>query len=892
MNLIRIVLAGLLAVFTFLTLLAPYGLQLYAPNAELQVPKDIVYAFKVDLSSINVLPRYVILLNETRVAIVGSFGEVNGIGVLSVTDPHTSPTLEELYPITGSPTRVATDGFPVTRIAVGSDRGEILVFRVEGGRILKYLDAVLGADFYVDKLFLARDRAGNIKVIALVAEGGSRGYPCMNCFIYVMDEDARGILRVGPKVGNATPTCSGLEGVQVLDVVPLSVYDTTSYFFDASNVAVMYIPKIIPLVFNVTYVDVEKGEVKALPGALVGVSLLYNKTGVKVVYGVNADSQGIARVPIPAERETTLIVNLTIADIAGAVQWQYTYIYSPEKFEEVPSEIYLPSAVLPNRNVDLRPATKIYGVPPFLASIVDLIDLSGESLKCNRKTQVLLSLKPSVGDLTLIRGSTDPRIKFMYTDPDSGVLSIIVAPANPLGSPQILRVDDYVGGGSRIVAAGTYTDGSYLIAGLSDGRVRLYTAQGQGYILKHIYSTGSTLSNLIAIPNVNRDTYVALSSSGVAVIKVEPRLIPVYRKHLFLYLSTGDYICGDVLADLSTIALVNSTSLVVVKNSETAVRENTVLALDEILTRNVEVAIYMPGREALRGVFAVLKYPWGSTEYILTGNVLTLSNIIPGVTYTLDIRSPVPYIYNSSISFVLRDNRLTVLEVWNSTVRVEPATYRLAVNMWYMVYPVKLQILDKVTGNRLVAPIDVLVDGKVAVESTRTNEHFLQLVYGPHNITIRPARGFENVYQVYTASVNISSETSITATLSRRLHNLLVTVVEQNRPISNVAVYIYSIETGQLITVLTTDTDGVVKTGIPYGVYKLVFNHEKYAEETFILAVDKDLSEVVSLRPTIYTLFWRYVPVIGGLVAVGLVIYIALKIRVIIARRLAREEVF
>ncbi|MEM2025173.1 MAG: hypothetical protein QXW94_02655, partial [Desulfurococcaceae archaeon] len=763
---------------------------------------------------------------------------------------------------------------------------------VNEGRILKHLYTVLGADFYVDKLSLARDAAGNTKIIALVAEGGSRGYPCMNCYVYVLDEDAEGLLRIGPRVGNATPTCPGLEDVQVLDVVPLAVYGTGSIHYDAANVAIMYIPQIIPLVFDVTYIEEETEEAKGIPGALVGVSLLYNKTGARVVYGVNADKGGIARVPIPAERDSMLIVNLTIADISGIVRWQYTYVYNSTAFKEIPAEIYLPAAVLPSKNVDTRPATKVYGVPPFLASLVDFIDITKAPFRCAMRTQVALSLKPSVNDLTLMRGSTDTRVKIIYNDPDEGILNTIVALITPPGISQISRVTDYVGSNARIAAAGTYSDGSYIIAGLSDGRIRLYTSQGQSYRLKHIYVMGSPLINLVTIPNIERNTYVAISSGGVEVTKVEPYPLPIYRKYLSLQLTLGEYIGGDVLADLSTIALFNSNSLVVVKNSDKAVREDNVLTLDEIISKDIEVVVNTPGKEDFRGKEITLSYPWGSTKFVTVGNKFTLNNILPGIIYTLYVPSPAPYIYDSTISFTLRENKLEVLEYYSSTVREDPTGYKLTINMSYMAYSIKLTIMDKVSESRLAGPVNIYADGKIIAENTRSNEHLFQLVYGFHNITVTPARGFENTYLAATSLINVASDTSVTVTLSRKMHSLMLTVLEQGQPISNVAVYIYSFETGRLVTVLSTSAVGVVSTTIPYGVYRIVFSHDKYNEEVVVLAVDKSVTDKISLTPTTYTLMWRYIPIIVGLIAVGIGIYIVLKIRVIIARRLLREEIF
>ncbi|MEM1720487.1 MAG: hypothetical protein QW496_06570, partial [Desulfurococcaceae archaeon] len=194
-------LLGLFLVVVALPLALPQGI---VPAAFIE-PGDRVYGFKVDLVNLGIVPKYVSIVDESRVAVIGLIGEVYGVAVLRMVSPHVDPLIEDLYPLTGIPTYVAKDGYPVTRIAIGTDKGEVLLFKVDRGRITKHLYLVLGADFYVDKLYLAKDPAGNVKIVALTVEGGSRGYPCLNCYVYVLDEEAQGILRIGPKVGKATP---------------------------------------------------------------------------------------------------------------------------------------------------------------------------------------------------------------------------------------------------------------------------------------------------------------------------------------------------------------------------------------------------------------------------------------------------------------------------------------------------------------------------------------------------------------------------------------------------------------------------------------------------------------------------------------------------------------
>jgi len=1033
------------------------------PLASAEFPKitDSVYGFKIDLADTGVKPVAVKVIDESRVLLVGSVGGVYGVAVLTVNNPYSDPVLEDLYPLTGVPTHITTDGYPVTRIAVGSDKGEVLLLRVDKGRITRHLYVVLGADFYVEKVFLPKDAGGNVKVVVLAVEGGTHTYPCLNCHVYVLDEEATGILRVGPKTGNATTTCPGLEDAQVQDVAPVAVYGSRGYYWDLSRVALTYLPPMIRLVFNVTYAELN--ETGPVPGALVEVSLLYVNKGVKVVYGVNADSRGIVRAPIPLEREDVLRVSLAIRDVNGYLAWQYTYTFDPSTYLEVPGEIPLPPAILPTKNVDTRSAVKVYGIPPFMYAKLDLLDFSLAPTTCTLRARANFFLKPSIRDLSLLRGEAEASVKIVYTDPDEGFVELLTASIKPAANLSTLvkdsAVKDYVGLGARVVASGTFSDGSYLVLGLSDGRLRVYVPSGQSYRLKEIYTMGSRLLNLVMVPGVKGYTYVAVASSGVQVLRVEPYPIPVFRNLASLYLTTPGYVHGDSSQDLSTIALVEQGGLVIVKNSNIAVEKGLVVTGEGIMARDVEVVIKSPIGElqGLNGTRIVLEYPGGFSERVVNESRVVLRNIIPGVEYTLYVY-PAPYhLYNCTVTFTLKSTgELGVLDYQNATVDVDPLKPRLIINTMYMAYNVKLRILDEISGPRLAAPLDIYVDEALVVGGTLSGEHTLTLIYGDHNVTIKPSRGFESVYNAYAATlrverdmevvvsverakytvtinvmdaygvlispvelvvegpagetrhvdppggpvlmllpygnysikvnpynasiyipystallvdsprnvaialqrvkykvdvtvtdrlgligrfelysngtkvadnigakatvelpygvhrlelkpmpawddvyqpskpllINVESDTATSFVVDRRTYRLRVSVFERGEPVTNAVMYIYNADTGEVVTVLTTDTYGAVETGLPYGVYKLVVKHEKYEEEAVVLPVIKDTTQVISLRPTLLTLLQRYMPVIGALVGVGIAIYVVLKIRAIVTKRLVGEEMF
>ena len=863
-------------------------------------------------------------------------------------------------------------------------------------------------------------------------------------------------MRIGPRVGNATSTCPGLDNVYVQSIAPLGVYGQTSIYWDASSVAVAYIPPVFQLVVNVTFINVT-GEVKPLPGTLVEVTLVYTSTGKKVVYGVNADSSGVARIPVPFEKAEVLEVNLTIRDTSGNVVWAYTYTYDPRRLGGLPQEVELPTATIPVENVDKRSAARVYGTPPFLQVSVDFVDLARAPGECTKRGSADFYLKPSVRNLFIVKGEKSSEVNLIYVDPDEGFLELLATTPLEGVVSAVSKVRDYVGYGVDVAATGTYSDGGYLVVGLMDGRLRMYAREGGVYKLRDIYTMGSPLVNLVMVPGVTGYTYVVVSTSGVQVLRIDPYPLPVYRNLVSLSLATPGYVHGDSTADLSAIALIDQQSLTIVKNSDLAVKNKLVLTASGIMAKDIELVLNAPRGEDLSDTRVILRYPGGVVEYRVSGNRVTLKNIIPRVNYTVEVYPLTKYIHNCSFTFTLRENQqLEVLGRENAFLATEPGSSRLVVNLTYVMFTVKLNISDDVSGPELVAPLDIYVDGALVAEATRSTVHALKLIYGEHNIEVRPSRGYENVYDVYSASITVdrdieesvqmkrtrysvvvnvvdtfksiaspleisvegpvserriieppgaplvlqlpygdyvlsinpsdpsvyspytttfsvtaprvlnvvvqriaykvevnvedklgvigkfelyangtkiadnlgkrsvveipygvyelrlapmpawadayepskpviatvTSDTSVTIPVNRRVYKLRIVALEGGEPVSNVATYIYSAETGELITVLPTDTNGVVETSVPFGVYRVVLRHEKYNEEVFVTTVNKDTSEVVSMRPTLITVFWRYMPVIGVLVGVAVALYIALKVRARIAERLAAEELF
>jgi len=189
-----------------------------------------VYAYREDLGQLGIQPWQVRVLDHNRILLIGSVGGVYGVAVLNIEKPGLQ--IEDIYPLTGAPIQVAINGYPTSRIAVGTDKGEILLLDIHRGRITKYVYIVLGADFTITKMFLARTTTDNYIVATLLQDSAGIKH------IYVLDEYANGILKISPIPGNATVTCPIPVNSTILDFTVLVIHDNTGYYYDASNAMV------------------------------------------------------------------------------------------------------------------------------------------------------------------------------------------------------------------------------------------------------------------------------------------------------------------------------------------------------------------------------------------------------------------------------------------------------------------------------------------------------------------------------------------------------------------------------------------------------------------------------------------------------------------------------
>jgi len=840
-----------------LAMLSP-GLQVGSPVAWAgpSWPGDRVFAYTVDLGSLGIEARYIVALDPSRVAIAGTVGGVGAVAVVDISNPYVGPRLEDLYPLTGSPTYVGADGFPQTRVVVGSDRGELLVFRVDGGRLAKHLYVVLGADFYVNKVYLARDAVGGVRVVALVSERGPRTYPCTTCYVYVLDEEASGILRIGPTVGNATALGRYLEGMYVQDVAPLAVYTERGFYWDTSRVLVTYIPSknVVRFSLNVTYV--EDTVEKPASGVLVEVTVL-TEGQVPMTYGVNANERGLALVPVPVDPVRTTYVNLTIRNYLGAIIWFYSYTYSPEQFKYLPDEIPLPKVTLPTRFYDSRPASKVYGVPDFLKVHLTLYDVTPAPSSCTTVASANFLLDPTVDSTTLIRGSGETELKLVYSDSTKGYVYVVTTALTGVTLRRVAVTEDYVGLGARVADVATYTDGSYLLVGLSDGRTRVYVRYAGSYSLRYIYPMVGEVRRITPLPQLPGYSYAVVSSAGVQVLRVLPYPLPVFRNVTVLYASAPTYLDGDVLADLTSVFMLERGRVTVIRNSALALERGLAIPISNIVARTVMLGVVMPGNESLERTVVRFSYPGG--EVLLRphqNGTLELRNVVPGVVYRIDILPGLPYVQNASLTFTLRDGDvIEVLAAESLRTPVRVVGLRMLAELLYMEFTLRLVLRDDVSGPKLAAPVDIYVDGRVLTRSSVATVHELTLLYGEHVVEVVPSRGFEAAYAPTSVRVYISNDVELVLELKRSRYPVTILLLDNLTASAPVVPVVL-----QVLNTSITVPEGYkqVDLVLPYGEYLVAVRpangYERvYEELTTVIGVPAEVT-VVRLGRKVYTL--------------------------------------
>ncbi len=1027
-----------LSVIIFLTLLSAslamllgHVQPLTQAQAQMQdIELSTSYAYTIPVKIVgNLSVTKVLMINETVVMVVASGPSRDYVALLDVSNPYTDAVVLQLYPLVGRVTSFSTNGWPTTRVSIGTDKGEVLLFSVSGGRIYKMLEAVLGADFYVKKIAILKNASGMYKVAALVSEGPLTTGACTSCYIYVFSEGSNGVLKIGSKVGNAT---TSYEGILPQDIAPLTIFDGLGYYYDASMFAITWVEKgdLITLVFNVTYrVD---DTLTPASGALVEVIAYDTEQGLTYRYGLNANNKGVAEIPVPRG----LIAQVSVWDIYGR---NYNYTYDTSVLPSYVDRVYVTTFIL-NAPPVTTPASAYYKTPEFLLANLQVLDVSGAPDTYANVGFMNFKILPTASGLSFLKGVNDTEYLITYHDPEDEDLKLIRINTS-LNKTSVTT--EYAGVGARLSSALTLHDGRLAVLVLSDGRVKVYSLIESGgsksYRLLNTYVAGGKISKVKIFSDGETQAIFLETPEGLQILRLTPYLTPLLRKDLVLNFAEEPHVDSDILSDFSVGVACGGDKLTILKNLNLMIGGEPV-SVESFKAGKAVIKVVPPGNESVTEASITFKYPGGAlTKTPSKDGLVVFSNILPNVTYEITVTHSRPYVnpaetlikvntfvdvyleipltykeftlYLSVADSVSRDlvapysvviDNKTVIQSTTSryaevrvlygthVLRVGPApgyenvyesfettltvssNQSVDVTLFRKIYLLELRVEDALT-TKLIAPVEVEVGGEVQTVDPAVARAYFVLPYGDYTVFVRPLEGYEAIYRPTAINLTLASPTTKVVRISRntytlnlsirdatvnilkgtfevfvndtkvvsdvaqnvsvvlpygtyvvqvrptsryeivynpsqtvlvkltddmllnipvtrKYYNLRVRVQEGETPIKNAEVRFYSLETGNLITVLNTYEEGLVETKLFYSDIRVEVIAPGYFDETRTITLDRDTDLLVYMSPQPLTLFFRYLPIIAVIIIAALAVYGTLKLRAIIYQRLRKEE--
>lgn len=769
----------------------------------------------------------VLMVNKSVVMVVASGPFRDYVALLDVSNPYAEAKVLQLYPLVGRVTSFSTDGWPTTRVSIGTDRGEVLLFRVSGGRIYKMLEAILGADFYVRKTVVLRTQSGEYRVAALVSEGLPGVGVCTSCYVYVFSEGSNGVLRIGDKVGNAT---TSYEGILPQDIAPLTIFGETNYY-DASSLIVAWIEKrdFVTLVFNVTY-GVNNTLLSA-SNALVEVLAYDPEQGLSYRYGFNANEEGVVEIPVPRG----LIAQVTVWDIYGE---NYNYTYNTSVLPSYVDRVYVTTLVLSAPPITI-PASAYYRTPEFLLSNLEVLDLSEAPNNFTSLGFLDFKVLPTASGLSFLKGVNEAGYLVVYHDPEDNYLKLIRVNTS---LKKTSLTTEYVGAGTKLDSALTTHDGSLAVLVLSDGRIKVYSLVTSGangaYRLLNTYTAGGGVSKVKIFPGSENQAIFLETPEGLQVLRLTPFLTPLLRRDLVLNFAEEPHVDSDLLSDFSAGVACGGDKLTIIMNLNLVIGGEPI-SLESFKASKAVVKVITPGNESVEEALVTFKYPGGSlTKTPSRDGLVVFDNILPNITYEILVVHSKPYM-----------NPVEAL--------IETETFRdiyLEVPLTYKEFTLYLSVADSVSGD-LIAPYSVTIDNKTVIPSSTSRHAEMRVLYGTHVLRVSPAPGFENAYESFETTLTISGNQSVDVTLFRKIYLLEVKVEDSL--------------TGRLIAPVEVEVEGNVQTVdpvsarayfvLPYGDYTVhvrpLEGYEAvYKPTTINLTLTSPTIRVVRISRNTYTL--------------------------------------
>ena len=806
----------LVAFLVILSLPLPQG-PLEAESLDYAYPLVFRYRFNFTITD-------VLALNSTSIVLVVDYGTHSAVAVASLRDPIGGPEIVQLYPLVGRVTATAVDGYPPTRFAVGSDRGEVYLFKIDGGRLHQLLHLIQGADFRVLSLFVARS-AGGCKLIATVSEGYPTGL-CTSCYVYVFDENTLGALVISPHI--STTTAGYYRRLYPQIAVPARVYTPGGYYYRADSVALFWAPYIdaVEADLNISYY-VNATVVRPAQGALIEVSIVDPVTRARRVYGWNADDRGRALVPIPKG----YLANITVI---GSTR---RFLIRENVNTSAIARRFRVEVTIPER-VSTDSAEDVYGLPFFAKYFIDFLDLTNAPTSYRAVKSLDKEFYPTVGRPHFIDyggGYAIVLLNRTYLEVYNVDYTYALQPSGPVAV-------EYVGMlPISIVDVVAYSK-SDLVVGFSDGRVKHYVFNA----LRNKYDFAqaiTTLGSLVRILPAASYSYFTFSTRGVQVVVLTPYQLPLLRIGFQAEFAVEGLVSASSLPDARLLALVSQSELYVVTNLGAALAEARPISLHDYFAPSLVVRLLPPAaHERINGSVVLLRYELeGLSRELVKVYVkdnVTFTNILPNKNYSVVVIPSRDYILNYSSS----------IEVPHCKERC--ASTVVTCNLSYRDYVLKLVVQDEFGGAPL-GRLSVTIDGK-PYEYKVPEGLAVRLLYGTHEIRIESPQGY---YQSYQDKVMVEADSELSVVLRRVRYNLTLLLLDglTGKPAGpGLAVYVNG-------TAYTPSQNGTVSAVVPSGaadirVVPLQELSKVYREYVGTVDVSKSLVLAIPMSRVTYNL--------------------------------------
>jgi len=700
-----------------------------------------VYAY--DYRS-DVVIKYVLVVSEDEVVILGNLNNSAVIQVINISDLFKGPEVVFTYPLTGSLTAFAVDGYPVRYFAIGTDAGEVAVFAVDGGRLYEKLHYIQGVDYVVQSLYLLKSPE-SVKLAALSVNK----YLPSERYVYVYDVNRKGVLRVGPAVGNMT---TSLEYITPQFIAPIKVISSNNYFYDASYLLIAYTGLTAVLNINVTYVVNNT----LVPGsnALIRIQVFNASTNSMVMsYAVNADVSGLAQVQVPLG----YLVKVVVDDVCGR-----SYASTIDLTKEA-----LPKT-LPQLNITLGCGPVTTAAPSYMPCFIKVIDVSTAPLAYEVVRDLNMTVYADIPSFHALKPTNFRKYAYIigFSDRYTYYLNLTYLDE---GLDNILTLTDYLGFGTAdLTFLEVDSSGSYVIAGLSDGRVKVYRfidgVDGFHKFEQEYVMPGRPL-NLKLTSLYGRPYYLIYTTGGLQIISLEPLQLPLLRLDAKLTYTFPEASYGDALNDLSVIAVGGGNRLLIIRGFNNYVLQygNKPLDIDSTKLPSLTLTVLAPNYTAVANAKVVLTYDNVSHVFVTGGDgVVNIHSIFPG-RYLLSVYSPIPYFE----------------DLINMSVDVPAAPHiSYLVRLEYRSYNISLILLDEYGAGPQV-PLNIYVNRGLATSNYTEHILNLKLRYGTYNLTVSPAGGYEYFYEPLQIPLTVERDSVIELYLTRKTYNATLKVVDK-----------------------------------------------------------------------------------------------------------------